>query len=438
MIINNQGFFGGGIFLNGNSVLNLKSTRVQLNTAESGGGIYCSGSGQLHILNDSGVINNTAIDGGGVFASDCDVKLAAGGAHNNAGALKGISINFAENSGGGVYLDNSVLSIVQDAINGHIGPSNIDNNRANVDGDDMGDGGGIFAQDSIIYASFGYFYQNRVINGHGGAILLDNSNLISQDSSWCLYSSDKCTWFEGNFIEHNGPGEFHGGAIFAFNNSLIGSEPYPLKGYFVDNSADQGSGIALSFQSVAEIQGSYFVENGEYGFAEGDDLSVIHVDSANSEANIRFSTFANNNNMAVFNSHNSGKINLRNSIVYESNDSSLVYLNSGGLFEYLCNVFHDSNGFGFIWEGSESVFTTDPGFVDPENGDYHIKFDSVAVDKCNVENLQQTIRLDRDGDSRLIDLPDVSNGTGPQDAGADEYNDVIFRNGFEPGASSAG
>ncbi|VAW45027.1 hypothetical protein MNBD_GAMMA03-1410, partial [hydrothermal vent metagenome] len=45
------------------------------------------------------------------------------------------------------------------------------------------------------------------------------------------------------------------------------------------------------------------------------------------------------------------------------------------------------------------------------------------------------IRMDFDADERPIDIPDVSNGGllafGFYDAGADEYNDVIFMNGFE-------
>ncbi|VAW44436.1 hypothetical protein MNBD_GAMMA03-897, partial [hydrothermal vent metagenome] len=61
---------------------------------------------------------------------------------------------------------------------------------------------------------------------------------------------------------------------------------------------------------------------------------------------------------------------------------------------------------------------------------------SPAIDRCNLSGLSADveIRMDFDADERPIDIPDVSNGglaSRVYDAGADEYNDVIFANGFE-------
>ena len=88
---------------------------------------------------------------------------------------------------------------------------------------------------------------------------------------------------------------------------------------------------------------------------------------------------------------------------------------------------------------SRSQFgVTDPGFVDKDNGDLHLRTDSPALDYCDNVNFN-SIDADYDIDARGIDLPTVANLHGPFDLGADEAtmgpppppSGPIFSDGFE-------
>ena len=68
--------------------------------------------------------------------------------------------------------------------------------------------------------------------------------------------------------------------------------------------------------------------------------------------------------------------------------------------------------------GYPNTLQSDPLFKNPANGDYHIKFGSPAVDHFN-----SVLMVDFEGDSRPQGLLD--------DAGADEWTDLIFKNSFE-------
>ena len=282
-----------------------------------------------------------------------------------------------------------------------------------------------------------FFYSNQVHDGHGGAMYLDHSNVLNSYIGTCQHYNEKCSYFEDNRAEPvNFIGDNSGGAIYALNFSTVGLADFPLKAVFKDNRADHGSAMYLFNGSSTNIQNSYFIDNGGLGFGDTDDLSVIKVDGIDTEARIRFSTFANNSSMAVLNVANNAMIDLKASIVNDPNPANQVLQNDGSTFHQYCNIYHEINSVGVIV--FPTITSQDPGFVDAENGNYHLKYSSVAVDRCDLNGIAETIRKDLDGDTRAIDMPDTVNGPGAYDAGADEYNDVIFKNDFEPGASSAG
>ena len=283
--------------------------------------------------------------------------------------------------------------------------------------------------------AFAVFISNQVHDGHGGAIALDNSKIGSSHINSCLYYNDKCTYFENNRAEQDHlMGENLGGAIYAINQTEVGSADFPFKAYFKENKADHGAGIYLLNQSTANIQNSYFISNGELGSGDTNDNSVIKVHGGGSEALIRFSTFAHNSTVSVLNVEGGGVVDLRGSIVNDINPGNKVLTNDASTFNQYCNIYHEIISVGFIVY--PTIIAQDPGFVDVENSNYHLKYSSDAVDRCDLNGINEFIRTDLDGDSRAIDIPAIINGPGAYDVGADEYNDVIFSNSFEPGASS--
>lgn len=68
--------------------------------------------------------------------------------------------------------------------------------------------------------------------------------------------------------------------------------------------------------------------------------------------------------------------------------------------------------------GLTNTIQADPLFTNPTNGDYHIKYNSPARDHFN-----SNLNKDFEGDNRPQGLLD--------DAGADEWTDLIFNNEFE-------
>ncbi len=433
IIKNNVGILGGGVYFSGDSTLNLQDTKIFTNDATSGGGLYCGESGRVNFLVGSGTYVNSAVDGGGIYANSCSIYLQNGEVHQNSFSVLGVSSNFAQNSGGGIYLTDSQLSFRPDSLNDNYSPTNIDHNVANTDGDENGDGGGIYAINSEVFLDYSYIYQNTVLDGNGGAIWLNNSSIKSDSTYACLSRGFKCVWFEKNqAIDDALSGNTIGGAIYATNNSQIGNIDVgsPFKAYFVDNRADQASAISLTSGSTALIQNSYFIDNGENSAGITNDTSVMRVNGASTEAHISFSTFADNDSSTVFDIENSGTVDLLTSIVNESSNQNTV-VNPGSDFNFGCSIFHEGDSVGFIPPLNQTVINQTPGFVDAANNDYHINFNSIAVDKCSTAGIGDTVGVDRDGDNRGINISGISNGNGPFDAGADEYVDLIFENDFE-------
>lgn len=439
IISSSSGSLGGGIFISGDSELNLLSTRIFSNNATLGGGLYCSNSGLIHLKAGSGIFSNNATNGGGVYANDCEVRLQNGLAHQNEISLEGISANQSTDHGGGIYIDESTLRFMTDHTTGFFGVINIDNNISNTDGDAVGDGGGIYALDSEIHIAHGYFYQNTVLDGNGGALYLDDSQIKVNGVNGCLGKNNKCIWFEKNTARKDVllPSAT-GGAIYANNHSEIGISGDAFKGYFIGNRADQASAISLSTGSFAKIRNAYFIENGESGSGMTSDISVIRVNGLNTDADISFSTFAHNQSNVVFDIENSGNLSLWATIVSEPNESNEVITATGSSYSFACSIFHESNSIGPINAFDNSVVDPNPGFVNPVEGNFHIRYDSIAIDKCSLAGIDGFISADYDNDTRGIDFPNIINDWGTYDAGADEYNDVIFNSGFDPGASSAG
>ncbi|VAW32923.1 hypothetical protein MNBD_GAMMA01-1158 [hydrothermal vent metagenome] len=445
-ISTNAGDFGGGIFMNAANIsLILSNTLVDNNTALTGGGIYCLNSGFISLRNNSGILGNQANgagvelgNGGGIYSSGCTISLASGQGAVGAFSLVGVSSNFATNSGGGVFMNGGWLNTAyaDDMV------INIDNNVANSDMDDIGDGGGVFLMnDAVITLSKMYFANNTVFNGNGGALFMDNSR-YNANSFWFL-GYDDCIldgYAECNLFINNravGGGFNLGGAIYMQNNSAGFNVNSSLRARFINNRADGAAAIAVYSGSTLNVQNSYFIGNGNNGADDTSDFNVIRVVGAGSEIDVSFSTLANNHNAYTFALLSGGQVSLSNSIVYEQTaGNDVVFPTDNEQFSIICNLFHEGVTPGPLpIKFNNSLITTNPGFVNPANDNYQLRFDSPAIDRCGTLGISSDIeiRMDLDTDIRPIDIPNLSNGlgAGAYDAGADEYNDVIFANDFE-------
>ncbi len=164
-----QGFKGGGIYVGKVGLgkppifLALFNSTVSGNAAKYGGGIYVDGestaSGPIVWLDSSTVSGNSAA------FDHLDVEVGQGGGiYMNSPITmtletSTISGNSAESHGGGIYVnettsDKGVRAVI-------LNNSTVAKNIANVDGDDRGDGGGIYLKPRF--------------NTVGGAYVLDNA-----------------------------------------------------------------------------------------------------------------------------------------------------------------------------------------------------------------------------------------------------------------------
>ena len=452
-IENSVGVLGGGISMRATaSVLNLAIASVSNNTATNGGGIYCSSNGignTLNIVNVgiSGNHANGAFDfsgfGGGVYVKNCGVDFIN---YTNFidYADSSVSYNTSTSSGGGIYALNSAIFTPD---NGQI-PLKIDHNTANTDLDEFGDGGGMYLKNSYLQTTYLHIDNNTIVNGYGGGLYLDSSTILSNTKSsgynTCYEEGNMtCNLFSNNsaIASQDSPLAFFtslGGAIYMANGSGMSGDLDSLRARFINNSADSGSAIGL-FESSLDVQGSYFINNGNQGVGETQDKSVFTVGGDDPILDLSFSTMANNLSSHVFKGAPGGTINLFGSIVYESNDANHVISIGNSAFNVNCSIFHEAIGpvigparSNVLGIGSYFI-TDDPGFISEETGNYHLRPDSIAIDRCEAGLGDNNITKDSDLDIRGLDFPGISNSVvGDYDAGADEaLVDLIFADGFE-------
>jgi hypothetical protein len=197
---------GGGIVNNG--ALTLTECEVTGNTATAfGGGISNSAPTSTLTLDGSGVIDNEAISGGGIF-SNGSVTLSNGSI---------IANNTARDDGGGVFVFGGTLTL---------------NTNSSVSGNEAGgDGGGIFndaAGDVILNDTS--FVANNTAGDDGGGIFTgdDTAGFV------CTLTLNGTSSVGSNTADGDGGGIFiNSGAVTLNNQSGVGPS----------NSASSGGGV---------------------------------------------------------------------------------------------------------------------------------------------------------------------------------------------------
>ena len=221
-IYNNQAPNGGGLSVPGGEV-DFAGSHIQNNQATDafgvGGGIHVFDEGSVSLLNSSNIMGNSAYNGGGIFADNATLELAAV-VHSNS----------ALNAGGGIYLDNASGLVANNTYIGYVfsNPSSGRNTAIN--------GGGLY-----VNANSTVNFNGVMVNNHaaedGGAI-----HMSSTSGNVEINSTD----IAGN------TGRDGGGALVDGGNLLLTG---PLR--IETNTASRyGGAIAVRNSGAASIRAS--------------------------------------------------------------------------------------------------------------------------------------------------------------------------------------
>ena len=414
---------GGGIYAAGTSVITLedmllfqlgthalevsgdgqievriKNSLFLLNSGSGGSAIRCEGSNHtINVTENSGFANNT-ISGAIFLNNGCDFLMSGGGFQNNSSEL----------SGGAIYAEDSIVTLINVTFNSNIAGMN---------------GGAIMASGGTqINAEATRFINNQSAN-YGGAIsLFDFTSLTLNGTAESCLQTNKCNLFDNNTAKN-------GGALSLLSNFLANISST----YFENNRADFGTAIYSIGTSSAKIEGSVFNHNGNHAADGFGDRSVIFAAST-TFITLTYSTFADNKVLfSTFKQEGDSELNVYSSIIYDP-DSGNVFESTGSstTLNAHCLIVHETSSFNTT---NAMVTAADPIFVDAANGDYHINAAlSPAVDYC-TDNLAMAQNQDIDFEDRGFDDSAVINNftNAIYDIGADETqgNDIIFDNGFE-------
>ncbi len=380
VITGNVAYYGGGVYLSGGGALS-GNTIVSNTASRQGGGAYLDNSDGT--LSGNTIVSNTASwDGGGAYLEDSDATL-----NDNA-----ISANVTSRGGGGLFLHNSNATLTDNELSG---------NSAEYDG------GGI----EISYCDSVTLTGNTIISntadGDGGGIFLTvstavlASNTLSGNSARTgggvrLYNAGSAT-LTGNTISNNTALFASGGVDISFCGNVV------LRGNTISGNGARYADGMYADGSNATLDNNLIADN------EGEGVYV----RGGSSLLLRHNTLARNAGAGVYLDGNSTAV-LTNTILVSHTVGVSVTAGSKATLEatlWGSGVWAN----GMDWGGGGTVITgnidvrAEPGFVNPDGGDYHLRSDSAAVDA----GVDAGVTTDIDGQSRPYG--------DDYDIGADEY-----------------
>ncbi len=398
---------GGGIRIEDNASAHIDAdqTWIAMNEATSGygGGIAAVGGAYVHIGSPGyriadyiGVVyQNTAQYGGGIalISGSGGVAQADLIASDPANPVR-IEQNRAYHTGGGVYLipyqdfGSSADASVQ------LGGARIDSNAAP-------EGSGIYA-DTFAYADFAYL---------GG--------LVYAYSGHCA-TSIECNTVSNNRAVDGSDNPTAGSAILIQTDGILRAQQLAMRG----NQGAHAIRVADSLDSPLQLDTCLLAGNA---------VTAELVTFGSAAATLNQCTFAYNTIGGAAMIRAETGFTMTNSIVAQGSLPTIAYTGSGNgeTLDYILSLETATLGAG------QHIIQGDPAFVDPGNGDFHLRGISLAIDVAPAGN-----PADRDLDNlpRDVDLASVSNLDGPRDLGAYELqsavrdcgaNDTIFCSGFE-------
>ena len=333
-----------------------------------------SNVGVLGSNNSDADNDNLGNVGGGIYATDCNVALTDAQIANNQ---SGKWWRRAGLQGTGML----TLNGVDAQIVGNSAESS---------------GGGIYADgNTTINVHSGRINNNTATSNAGGGVFMGGGTQLTVIQSQCLQAP--CAQMNGNTAG------VQGGALYQGSGSTV-----TLTGVeFRSNQANTHGSAILTFGTLAM-----------YNSLVSDGQGAANAISLWNPANVDIfhSTFAYNNifsSKALFDFNGGGSVSADGIITWGNAGNDLS--GTGGSFGLSNSVMQ------FNISGTNNL-SADPQFVvDGPNGDYHLDFDSPAIDHTGVVALPITVDIDLD--SRPAGYPTT------YDAGADEFNDYVGING---------
>jgi len=419
-IEDNQAMLGGGIRihggppsptvrLEGGSLIGGTSVVDGGNNATSkGGGIYCDSGAQIE-WRDASINYNSALDGGGLYLSNCALGMPS--AIGTSLRTVDIAHNRALSSGAGLMaVDGATVDLVSEA-NRQV---RIIANEADYDHSGSGDGGGLFIFQSSLTAVGLNLEENIAYSGAafavagGGSIDMDRGNPNGDNCP----SKPRCSTVSRNQSTGN-----LAGAMYAYNGNVDLRQTFVEDNHSLDNTVGVfNMGSMLTARSV-QISGNTPQFPGTN--------SLIEV-SNNSTMDLRLVTAAFNNAGSFFSTGNGSTVVLADSIFWQPGIDTLVDDGTTILSVSCLNAAENV---------TVPAATHNPGFRVGDGGKQvepllDLNSSSPNIDACSDMPLPNPA-FDVVGQFRVVDVPEVADLGGALDRGAFEYQPPLFADGFE-------
>ena len=414
---------------------------------EGGGGVWCFGS-SVTVREGTSIHSNSAKNGGGILASNCDLEVLAGNVGEAFGLFvnEGIFLNSASNHGGGIYaIEGSQVTIEGGTLCDFFPIASCQGdpntgaafvlNEADSDVSGAGDGGAIYigGEETSVIIQNTVFASNSAYEG-GAIAAWDGASVIIRkspgESCWSTRGYD-CVAFLNNSASDAGA-LFMGPDV----NATI------AQAYFSGNTGGGNTAVYSGFRSTTLMEGNMIVNNGATNISapEGSLLDHYIVRQLDGTLTFAHNTVADNGaaNAILYpgaTPNNDVELNLFNSLILNGIAAPVFEFSGNVVWDAECTFVDEQdsapnpNGL-FVEQNHAAVFLGDDH--DSYSSPYHLKPSSFAEDFCDP-NVYTPVYTDIDDEERAWDNLPWGNISGPLDAGADEtyLADIIVRNGME-------
>ncbi len=287
------------------------------------------------------------------------------------------------NYGGGIYLENAQLNIVNSTFN---------NNFV------INDGGAIFAYNSTIQASALNFFNNQTVSGNGGALCVDASHLNmanstlsanqSQSMAGAMFANNSHVTIYKTQLLRNSALNSQAGAVNVVGGTITVS--YLL---LDGNNTNSMGGAFVLTNTIATFRNNLFVNNQSV-----DHGGAIYVDKTSfSQLN---DTMMDNYSSALGKSLyaiNQATLNIKNTLAY-TNSGKDIYANSN------INFISMNNSLAYSFYAPQGKFNTTNLVVSVNplvDADYALSVHSPFIDFGDSSLVGGVITTDYNGTSRI-------------------------------------